>query len=214
MCRPGWLCRAALLLAISSLSLPLSAHAQQLPAAQEQPPRDGQRAAPTGSARISGRVVARDTGRGVSRAHGAWSTTRASLSRGAADITDATVEFRGGDDRSSLLVTMTDRVTALRGDVSDDTGRPVRDYTVLVFPEAGSPPARLRWHNNTTPDQAGRYELRGLPPGRYVAAAVEDIEPGAENDPELHERLRPLGTAFVLGEGEQKVLRLRVAALE
>jgi hypothetical protein len=137
-----------------------------------------------------------------------------SVQHGAADITDATVEFRGGDDRSSLLVTMTDRVTALRGDVSDDTGRPVRDYTVLVFPEAGSPPARLRWHNNTTPDQAGRYELRGLPPGRYVAAAVEDIEPGAENDPELHERLRPLGTAFVLGEGEQKVLRLRVAALE
>jgi hypothetical protein len=40
------------------------------------------------------------------------------------------------------------------------------------------------------------------------------MEPGAEHDPELHERLRPLGTAFVLGEGEQKVLRLRVAPPE
>jgi hypothetical protein len=69
MCRSGWPCRAALLLAISSLSLPLSAHPPEPPAAQEQPPRDGQRAAPAGTARISGRVVAGDTGRGVSRAH-------------------------------------------------------------------------------------------------------------------------------------------------
>jgi protocatechuate 3,4-dioxygenase beta subunit len=137
-----------------------------------------------------------------------------SVQHGAADMTDAHVEFRGGDDHSILLVTMTDGVTALSGDVSDNTGRPVSDYTVLVFPEAGSPSARLRWHNSSTPDQAGRYELRGLPPGRYVAAAVEDMEPGAEHDPELHERLRPLGTAFVLGEGEQKVLRLRVAPPE
>jgi hypothetical protein len=39
---------------------------------------------------------------------------------------------------------------------------------------------------------------------------VEAVENGEESDPALLERLRPLATAFTLGEGEQRSLNLKI----
>ena len=61
------------------------------------------------------------------------------------------------------------------------------------------------------PDQTGRFQIRGLPPGSYVAAALEYLEPGEETNPEFLERLKPLGTSLRLDEAEKKALVLRLS---
>ena len=61
------------------------------------------------------------------------------------------------------------------------------------------------------PDQEGRFKLTGLPPGRYLAAALGYLEPGGERNPETLELLRLSATSFSLSEGESRSVNLKVA---
>jgi hypothetical protein len=60
------------------------------------------------------------------------------------------------------------------------------------------------------PDQDGRYRIRGLPPGRYLAVALEYLEPGEELDPERLEEFRRDATAVDLREAESRAVDWRV----
>jgi hypothetical protein len=51
------------------------------------------------------------------------------------------------------------------------------------------------------PDQQGVWKIRALPPGEYLAIALEYIEDGAWNDPEYLESLRRLAQKVTLPEG-------------
>ncbi|HEY8535624.1 MAG TPA: carboxypeptidase-like regulatory domain-containing protein [Vicinamibacterales bacterium] len=126
------------------------------------------------------------------------------------DVADTGVTFRDGDMITDVQVVLTTRRTEVSGSVVDDRGQPAPDYTVVVFPED---PAywRARWSRRirvARPDQSGTWSIRGLPPGRYVATAIEAVEQGEEYDSALLERLRPIGTPFALGEGGQQTMRL------
>ena len=57
-------------------------------------------------------------------------------------------------------------------------------------------------------DQHGQFTIIGLPPGRYLAAAVEYLELGEERNPELLDRLTVRATQVTLQEGESKRLNL------
>ena len=69
----------------------------------------------------------------------------------------------------------------------DDRTVPVAlDTTVIVFadePEKWGP--HSRFIESARPDQQGRFTIRSLPPGRYVAIAVGYLEPGEEHDPDV-----------------------------
>ena len=60
--------------------------------------------------------------------------------------------------------------------------------------------------------QQGRFTIRGLPPGRYVAIAVGYLQSGEERDPDVLEGWRQRGTPFTLSEGETHALDLRLSA--
>jgi hypothetical protein len=63
------------------------------------------------------------------------------------------------------------------------------------------------------PDLDGRYQSRGLPPGNYVAVAVESIESGGEWDPAFQQQMRAKGKTFHLAEGESATLELQGTAI-
>ena len=65
-----------------------------------------------------------------------------------------------------------------------------------------------RYIRTARPNQEGTFSLKGLPPGRYLAAAVESLENGAQNDPALLEQLRPRAKSFALNDGETMTLTL------
>jgi len=127
------------------------------------------------------------------------------------DVTDTPIDIRGTEDLTGLQVVVTSRVTEINGAPGDAKGQPVLEYTVLVFAEDA---ARWKYPSRflatARPDQQGRFRTANLPPGRYLAVALEYLEEGQSEDPDYLEALRPLATRFTLGEGETKTLDLTV----
>ena len=86
------------------------------------------------------------------------------------------------------------------------------DATVVAFADdPGKWGPHSRFIASARPDQQGRFTIRGLPPGRYLAIAVGYLEPGDERDPDLLEAWRQSATTFTLSEGETYALDLRLS---
>ena len=127
------------------------------------------------------------------------------------DVTDTGIAFKPGETVTGLQVVLSTTSSGVAGSVTDDSGRPVADYAVIVFAEDSTRWGFMSRHvAMARPDQQGGFQAKNLPPGRYLAVAVEAVEEGQETDPEFLERLRPLGTAFTLGEGEQRSVALKI----
>jgi len=125
------------------------------------------------------------------------------------DITDTTYEFKSSGHVAGVEVVISDRSTSLSGTVRDSRGQQVKDYVVALFPrELKEGMDQRRFVRTTRPDQEGRYQTRGLPPGDYLAAAVESLEQGREWDPSFQEQIRPRAKSFSLKEGESMTLDL------
>jgi hypothetical protein len=126
------------------------------------------------------------------------------------DITDATFDF-SGPDLEGVEIRLTNRPSEVRGLVRDAAGRPTGDAAIVLLAEDSSKwTASDRYVVVTQPDQAGRFAHRGLPPGRYIAAAVDFLEDGEETNPEMLEKLRGAGSSVVLTPGETTPLDLVV----
>jgi hypothetical protein len=121
------------------------------------------------------------------------------------DVTDETIDFT--NKSGNVRVVMTDRPTSLSGTVQSNSE--IRDHNVIVFPdEAAKWTFPSRFVRTVRADAQGRFRVEGLPPERYLAAALDYLEDGAEQDRQLLERLRSRATAVTLGEGEQRSIQL------
>ena len=127
------------------------------------------------------------------------------------DFTDKPLDIKGADDVSDLQVVITRQVTEVTGAPVDGKGHPVVDYGIVVFEDDAT-----RWKYpsrfvaTARPDQQGRFKITNLPPGRYLAVALEYVEAGQEQDTEYLESLRPLATPFTLSWGDAKMLDLKL----
>ena len=52
--------------------------------------------------------------------------------------------------------------------------------------------------------------MKGLPPGDYLAVALDYVEDGSWNDPEYLESIRRYGQRIRLGETESQTLALKL----
>lgn len=151
-------------------------------------------------------------GRGFIRAGTLSDWQMKSVRREGIDITDTPLDL--ATDLDDLEIELTQQVTTVSGGVVDERGGVALDATVVVF--ADDPAkwgARSRFIESARPDQQGRFTIRGLPPGKYVAIAVGRVEAGEERDPDVLEEFRPRGTLFMLSEGEAHVLDLKLSGL-
>lgn len=129
------------------------------------------------------------------------------------DITDAPLEFKGTEEATGVRVTLTALSTEVTGRVTDDRGQPVREFTAIVFADDSDKWGPLsRFIGVGRPDQDGRYKVSALPPGSYLAVAVDYVQQGEWMDPAFLERMRSRATAFRLAPGETRVLDLRLQA--
>jgi hypothetical protein len=138
-----------------------------------------------------------------------WQMKR--VRREGVDVTDTPLDF--ATDVDGLEIELTERLTTVSGGVSDDRGGVALDATVIAFADdPGKWGPHSRFIESARPDQQGRFTIRGLPPGRYVAIAVGYLQPGEERDPELLEAWRQGGTRFTLSEGETHALNMKLSA--
>jgi hypothetical protein len=128
------------------------------------------------------------------------------------DITDTGYEFKPGEDVDGFEIVMTTRSQTVTGSVSNDKG-PVKEYTVVVFPEDSEKwkLANGRWRASGRPDQQGEFKLSELPPGSYLAVAVDYVADGEWMDPEWLGRVAKNATKFTLDEGATKRLDLKLS---
>jgi hypothetical protein len=118
---------------------------------------------------------------------------------GGVDMLDAPIEI--AEDARGVVVTLTDRPTALTLSLRDRAGAAVHDVSVVVYSSdrrhwfTGS-----RWLALARPDTEGELRVEHLPPGNYRMAIVGDV-PASWQEPVFVETLRASGT-IVLGEGE------------
>jgi hypothetical protein len=155
---------------------------------------------------------ARVSGAGVIRSRtGAW-LLKAVLLDGK-DVTDTALDFGSAYAGKPVEVVVTQRRAQVNGSVSNDRGQPARDYVALLFPEdeAQWTLSSSRFFATGRPDQQGAFTINNLPPGRYLATAVESLESGEERNPETLARLRGSATAIQLQESESRTLALRMS---
>ncbi|HEY7190220.1 MAG TPA: hypothetical protein VH436_26890, partial [Vicinamibacterales bacterium] len=123
---------------------------------------------------------------------------------------DEQIDLKG--QNATLRVVMSDRPSSVVGTVAS-RGEPV-DHAVVVFPEdAAKWTFPSRYIRATRADSDGRFRIGDLPAGeRYLAAAIDHIEDGEQEDTQFLERLRPRATSFSLSQGEQRALSLETAS--
>jgi carboxypeptidase family protein len=126
------------------------------------------------------------------------------------NVIDESIDLKG--QNATLRVVMSDRVSSVIGTVMS-RGEPV-DNAVVVFPEdAAKWTFPSRYIRTTRADSEGRFRIADLPAGeRYLAAAIDHVEDGEQDDTQFLERLRPRATSFSLSEGEQRALALETAS--
>lgn len=126
------------------------------------------------------------------------------------DVTDTGFDFKAGSTLTGVDVVLSARTTTVNGTVTGANGQPVKDYTAVIFAD-DQPKWTLpnsRYVTGVRPDQDGRFTVRNLPAGDYVAVAVEYLAQGEWGDPDVLQRLRPKATRFSLNEGDNKTLTL------
>ena len=136
-----------------------------------------------------------------------------SVLQGGVDVTDTGLQFKPGEDVDNVQIVFTARTTQVSGQVTDGKGLPAKDYTVVVFPDDSARWGTFsRYCRSERPDQQGRFLIKGLPAGHYLAAAVDVLENGQETDTEFLEQLRSLATPFDLADEERKTLVLKLTS--
>jgi hypothetical protein len=130
---------------------------------------------------------------------------------GGQDTLDFPLEFTGERDITDAVLTVTDRSSELSGVLTDVAGKPAVDFAIVVAPvdpRFWLPGARRVMM--TRPDTAGRYAFRSLPPGDYMIAAVTDLDPGGQFDPEFLKAVAGGSVRVSISEGARVAQDLRV----
>jgi hypothetical protein len=130
---------------------------------------------------------------------------------GAQDITDTPREFKNGE---RVTLVMTSAISTIEGTVTDAKGAPATEASLLIFSED-----KASWRYNSlrtrrgTVDATGHFRISGLVPGRYHAiAAPRNVinVPTSMQDAAFFEALSKEATTFVVGEGEQRQVDLKL----
>ena len=115
--------------------------------------------------------------------------------RGETDITDTPIVFTGAEVVRDVEIVLTTETTSVAGAALGAGGAASMDYTVVAFADDASKwTSWSRFIKTARPDDAGRFRLDGLPPGRYRIAAVDKVENFQWLDREFLQRLRPEAT--------------------
>ncbi|RPH54714.1 MAG: carboxypeptidase regulatory-like domain-containing protein [Acidobacteria bacterium] len=137
-----------------------------------------------------------------------WSLKR--VTAAGKDVTETPIEFKD-KDVDGIEVVLTARNPTLAGSVLDERGRPVGNFSVIVFavdPRRWTFPSRFVALGR--PNQQGRYKITGLPPDEYLAIALAPMTTTDWQDPEFLEGLRSFAQPVTLSEGEARTLDLRL----
>jgi hypothetical protein len=126
------------------------------------------------------------------------------------DAADLPFEVRENESLANIVVTLTDRVTELRGTVVDAGARPRAGQYVIVFPtdRAYWLPDVRRFPAPVRSATDGKFSFSGLPAGEYYAAATAESIQQELITPAYLERLVKSATKLTLTPGDKKAINV------
>jgi protocatechuate 3,4-dioxygenase beta subunit len=139
-----------------------------------------------------------------------WMVKRVTL--GGQDITDLPVDLRE-HDVNDVEIVMSLRTTTVSGTVTDSDDKALANYNVVVFsPDEAKWGLWSRYVQFSRTDANGRFSVRGLPAGAYIAVALPTLVTGQWQDPEFLTAQRSNATAarFTLLDADTKTVTLKV----
>jgi 5-hydroxyisourate hydrolase-like protein (transthyretin family) len=138
--------------------------------------------------------------------------TLRSVMSGGIDVSDHPLDLSSGFAATDLEVTLTDQRTSLIGTVRGDGPFGDPTATVLLFPPDaafGQRAGGTRRFRSVRTTRDGTFTIRDVPPGAYLAVAVDDADVEGWQDPARLQQWRARATPLSIREGEAKVIELR-----
>lgn len=127
------------------------------------------------------------------------------------DVLDFPFVIGADGPAPEVSIRLGDRLSEVRGRLTDATGLPTAEYSVVIFADDSRywiPHARRM--RSTRPASDGAFAFAGLPAGDYRLAAVTDVEPGEWFDPEFLRQLLPVSISVRLIDGQPVIQDIRV----
>ncbi len=132
---------------------------------------------------------------------------------GGNDVLDSGVNLAVGSGPLEMEVVLGTNAGAVEGRVLNDRNQPVDAAVVGLLPASMSSRGfRMDMYKTTSTDAAGKFEVRGLPPGDYKLFSWEDVDKAAIIDQDFMQLYENLGKTVHVGEGEKPSLELAVIA--
>jgi hypothetical protein len=127
------------------------------------------------------------------------------------DVTDVPFDFSHGGEAKDVELVLTRVQTEVSGSAVDAENAPTLDYSVVIVPEDPAQwTPQSRFMAAVRPDDKGRFTVTGLPPGRFLVAALDYLGAGEERDVDLLSRIAGSATPVTLEEGKTATVTLRV----
>jgi Carboxypeptidase regulatory-like domain len=129
------------------------------------------------------------------------------------DGVDTPFEIKPGQNAANITLTFTDNMAEVSGTLSDATGKPTSEFSVILFSadksKWGPRSRRLKQPIRTGAD--GKFKFTGLPAGEYYIAALTDFEPADVTNPVFLDQVAASAIKIAVAEGEKKTQDLKLA---
>jgi Carboxypeptidase regulatory-like domain len=112
-----------------------------------------------------------------------------------------------------LRITISSKGARLQGIATNDESLPIAGVWVVAVPEESKRSLRYLYKAVTT-DQYGRYDLRGLVPGKYEIFAWDGVASGEWEDPEFLKTNEAKAVTVEVSDSDKKSTDLQLIQLE
>jgi 5-hydroxyisourate hydrolase-like protein (transthyretin family) len=132
---------------------------------------------------------------------------------GEQDVTDSGLDFSDGVPAAQLTVVINPNAGQVEGSVQNSKGDPAAGVTVTLIPDTAH--RQFTWmYKTANTDQNGHFTIKGVRPGEYRAYAWEELEPGAQQDPDFVKLHETAGESVTVKEGSHESVELKAVPAE
>jgi len=123
------------------------------------------------------------------------------------NVLDETMQI-SASDAGTLNIVLSSKSGQVAGTVVDEKLRPVQGIRAVLVPDRHR--ERTELFKTVLTDQAGRFNIRGIPPGDFKIFAWEALEPNAHFDPEVLARFEQQSKAVHVTESSTQDVQLKL----